>query len=182
MDEILSSGWVQELVGGFFTSIIFLLGLWIMRPRVKIGPNLALTEKDGIDVVIVKVYNKSTFFRIYDLNFVMSRVQELDGNIKLVDVPIINYADVMYLGRRPSIFSHDTKKASATHAIQLHIDKKYIDAAIQDNACHMSFKVQGVHGFSGMIRVKKQTFRNIRSLISKGEFVQGSKVTINPTI
>lgn len=172
---------IGGIIAGVSSSLIFLLALSRLKPKLKICDKIAIDPEDGIDHYGFKVINKSYFYRVYDMKAKLFEVEILpsenneDFLLKEIDLRKSNH---WFLNRfnpthtwQDLICNEKKLKKRTDYSIQFFtkIDIK----TLVESKKRIRFEVLARHSLSGFTVVKTQTFTH------KNDFVNGSFLSGN---
>jgi hypothetical protein len=183
--EFFNNNYIVELFGGLMLSVMGLLLIWFLRPKVKIAPKIAHREKDGKSIYNIKVINKSYLFQLVDIKFELTMLKPkstpkgMNLAIKKIDLASDH---VWFLSRRQGAINRlFSKDLYATYAIVVTIspefDLKKEWQVNSDNGTCFDLKVIAKNNFSGITSITHEKF-NHHSCIKKGEYCHGNSLDI----
>jgi hypothetical protein len=180
--DFLNNNYVVELVGGIMLSIMGLILIWFLRPRVKISSNISLLEKDNNSFYRIKVINSSYLFQLIDVQFELTMLTPKSTpngmNLALKKIDLVSN-HVWFLSRRQGFFNRLFSKDSyATYAIVITVNRDFdLKNEWKDNGTTFDLKVIAKNNFSGITSITHKKF-NHYSCIKKGVFSHGNSLEI----
>ncbi|MGB3606537.1 hypothetical protein [Psychroserpens sp.] len=184
MIEFIKSN-LDSIIGGVASSLVFLIALSRLKPKIRISDKISVENIQGERHYVIKVINKSLFFKVYDMKV---RVYSI------INVPSENNTDfhcddielrkdyIWFLNRLNwrHIFQniiHGTKrlKKRTDYAAQF-LTKENLNDLVGTNKS-IRFEVLAKHSLSGFSVVKTYTFRHKNDLVN-GSFLSGNTSTI----
>jgi len=185
INDFFNNNYIVELFGGVMLSIMGLLLIWFLRPKVKIASKIAYLFKDGKNHYYIKVINKSYLFQLVDIKFELTMLKPKATpkgmNIAIKKIELTS-DHVWFLSRRQGyinrLFSNDIY---ATYAIVVTINPEF-DLKEEwlknaENGTYFDLKVIAKNNFSGITSIVHEKF-NHPSCIKNGEYCHGNSVEI----
>ena len=171
------SSWFIGIWAGFISSVLFLVFIYILRPRIKISPQISKSTKAGKTVYQIKIVNKS-FFKVIDIHFeltLMHPMGEPKGRgLKMKRIQL--KADKLwYISARDTFIRKSEYAPFAVRVIIL----EDLEQVWNQEEDFLDFKIIAKHGFSGFNKVIRERF-NHNSCIIDGEFENGTSMVIQP--
>lgn len=173
----------QSLINGVATSIIgsfvFLGLLFILKPNLKISPNIAHYESiegdkaGGQDAFVFKIVNKSWLFSANDVHvqlFHATFYNVADGrNIRFEEIDLRK-------SRSKSICGKCFKRSEAGYA-HLFATNENIRNVFNNNSDYLMLQVSSKHSLSGFSKMYQKDFYHA-NCISRGTFAFGDKYKV----
>lgn len=167
------NGWIQAVFGGLFTSFLFLIIMKLMRPNIKISPQICYSEDKGKHAV--KIINKGRFAAT-DVYCTLRKVSPFGGpggqNVKVDVIPLKFQGLAYFYSKR-----HSLGKENSMFAGQISIDEDISNIFSSGGADRLEFHVTARHSFSGFMKVFIMKYEH-KSTIKKGEFAIGDNFNI----
>ena len=174
--EILYNNLVIGFFASLFGSILFLFGLWMLKPRLEIASKIAVNQWKGDKCYWIKVINKTKFFKIIDIQSRLMILSEsnVEGGTNVVykDIDLIEDR-IWYI---PSITSSDARK-NATYSFIFRTTEDIDQIWSSDNE-KLQVELMCKHSFSGFSRVFRKTYFLKRSSIVEGNYRFGNSFDI----
>ncbi len=179
------NNYIVELIGGIMLSIMGLLLIWFLRPKVKIAPKIAFIEKDGKNIYNIKVINKSYIFQLVDITFELTMLKPKSTpkgmNIGIKKINLVS-DHLWFLSRRQGAINRFfAKDIYATYAIVITIDPDFDLLkewkSEENTAACFDLKVIAKNNFSGITSINHEKFNHF-SCIKNGEYCHGNSLQI----
>lgn len=178
--------WSSVLVGvgsSLIASLLFLLVLFQVRPRIIIGPSIAklVRKSNGQTAFVFKVINRSPFFKAYDLRgevIIYKKTPSRNGQdlMKTSEkVDIINGAHwsvSRFNVRHLTQILNKNKKIKGRSDYAIQIGTEYDLENVIEEERVVRFVVHAKHPLSGFTRVRFKDFDHIED-IQNGYFTSG---------
>ena len=180
--DFLYDPYITELSGGIMLSIMGLLLIWFLRPKVKISPEIAIINDNEKKIYKIKIINKSYIFQLVDIKFELTMLKPKSSpngmNIAIKKVDLVS-DHLWFLSRRQGmlnkIFANDTY---ATYAIVITVkDFNILEEWKKEESSFFDLKVIAKNNFSGITSIIHQKFNHITS-IKQGEYCHGNSLEI----
>jgi len=173
--SILGNFWVvtyQTIILSISASIIFLVLLFLLRPRIKIADKIAFFEGK----YIIKTINRS-FFRIYDVKFQLT-IKHTYGtpggkNVRYSRLNLKRGEKLTY-PRRPFI---EKKCELFEHAVLVSIEDNIREKWTNESDT-LEFIVIAKHGLSSFAKIYKVKYDHLGTDIVNGEYKHGNTMEI----
>ncbi|MGJ8760365.1 MAG: hypothetical protein ACSHXA_07445 [Polaribacter sp.] len=179
------NSYIVEIFGGVVLSIMGLFLIWFLRPKVKIAPQIAKTEKDGKSIYTIKVINKSYLFQLVDIKFELTMLQPRSTpkgmNIAIKTIELKS-DHLWFLSRRKGYISRLLKDDNyASYAIIVTVSSEF-DLLEEwkpkaENGTYFDLKVIAKNNFSGITSINHEKFNHF-SCVKNGEYCHGNSMTI----
>jgi hypothetical protein len=168
---------ITGVISSLLASLIFLLFLFCLKPKLKISSKIArYITPEGKKVFLIKVINCS-FFKLIDVNvelFIQNPINTHGGKNLRLHKLVLKRDKIWYIEKRNTLFS---KSEYATYAIIFNclddIDKEW-----QADGSTLHFKVICKHGLSGFQKVNTRHYYDKSTEIKDGKFIHGRSMEI----
>jgi len=189
-DDKLYDLWVNigvELMGGIITSILFLLILKALRPKIQISPKIAyedITDENGNPKrnYTLKFYNKDRFFKCENvrIQLIVCRTFTAPGG-KNLEVKQVKIKGSEVWSMEPFWNTKKKKKKgndqNAMFAKLVLVDED-LDALWKEDHVFLTLKVSAKNSFSGFSKIFSEDYNHKASTVQKGVFRFGSSFDI----
>ena len=179
---------ILSILTGIISSIVFLVIIFILRPRLKISHEICrrFDEKTGRNVYMIKVINKSRWFKVIDVNAelisqepvaapVLTKTKNCNGatNLKLKRLKLKEEnGHIWFINRR----KYSCKHASFAYIFTCIED---LDTLWDENKKQtLHFKIISKHGLSGFPKLTTMEYADKNSCIKEGRFYFGNTCEI----
>tara|TARA_R110002096_G_C14661308_1_gene728009 strand:+ start:12315 stop:12902 length:588 start_codon:yes stop_codon:yes gene_type:complete len=176
------NGYMVEIFGGVVLSVMTILLIWFLRPRVRIAGKISkTTDKDGDVAYVFKVMNKSRIFQLVDIKFELTKLTPNTTphgmNIDIVTVPLRS-SHIWFLSRRKK--KSKSNGDFATYAVLISPEKGYeLEKEWKiERSSFYDLKVIAKNNFSGITSIMHKKFSHSKSSIKDGEFCHGNSLDI----
>ena len=173
---------------GLISSIIFLIIIFSLRPKIKIAPEICKTlDKDSNTFkYFIKIINSSKFFKVIDINAELTRMipspspkckensdkKKVGGNNLRLQKLILKHNHVWYLTKKSKKSEH------ATYAYIFMVTENVEQTWENDKGDFLHFKIVARHGFSGFPKVITRHYIDKGSCIIEGRYAFGNTFDI----
>lgn len=176
----------DALLTGLLTSLIFLILLYFLRPKIKISDCIAEDENDS-NIFRFKIINKS-FFSIYDIKVRMFQCNEINGinakntkfeklELKVSNIWTIPPFNIRHLFQKEE--SEKNIKGKTNYAATFRTDDAKMKEWGKDENTYLTVEILAKHGFSGFSKVFTKDYHSPKHKLKKGKFLSGNSCFIN---
>ena len=172
---------LDSLIAGVSSSLLFLLALSRLKPKLKISDKIAIDSDDGTVNYGFKVVNKSVFYRVYDMKAKLFSVEAIpsenneDNFLEEVNLRKNNHWFLNRFNTRhwfqDLIYGEKKLKKRTDYCIQFFTEVN-IENLVESKK-RIRFEVLARHSLSGFTTVKSQTFTHKNDFV-KGSFLSGN--------
>ena len=162
---------VIGIVSGIISSILFLIALFFLKPRIKISDKICTNSEFGKPYYFIKTINK-TWWTIYDIKVELSLLQASStkgGKIYKVDN--------IKLRRDPpfQIPRFSKKDKDAFYAVMFSTEAD-LDTLWTDNTHSLKVVISARHTLSGFSRIYTKEYFSKEHAIHRGKFEFGKSL------
>lgn len=163
------------VLSSLVASLIFLMLLFALRPRISISECIARTNHDGRKVYVVKIVNR-TWWRLYDIHaeFAHLKFENVTGGQNVYSKPLTMLKS--HIWSMNSLFKL-RPDPNAEFAI-LFVCLDDVDALWTDGSL-FEFRVMAKHSFSGFSKIHKRRYYKAATSVRSGSFKFGNSLEID---
>ncbi|WP_133576319.1 hypothetical protein [Pedobacter metabolipauper] len=186
------SKFLNNLIPGLYTSLIFLLMLYFLKPRLKIGNKIALelfpNDPAGqTHLYSFKVINKSLFFKVYDLH-ICAWVSKIEPSVNADDVsyqPIKIRKQFQWVIHRLYAGHFFQKFLAKDQRLERRTDYAAQFSTFEDirgmiaNGHFITVEILAKHSLTGFTRVITKKYKHVSDIIT-GTYYSGNSCEIKP--
>ncbi|MEP4531864.1 MAG: hypothetical protein ABJ004_02180 [Cyclobacteriaceae bacterium] len=177
----------EAITASLVASALFTLILFSLRPRISISSNIAkyYNNKDNQIYYLIKIKNRSVFFRVYEVKAKLYKVSSLSTNntsLNTIEDEIelkrseFWMVSSFYFWHFLQWFKPDKRLNQRTDYCCVFGTKTDLEQLLKDNK-HVMVEVYARHPLSGFARVSKMVFQHDTN-IKEGHFLSGNTFRI----